>query len=146
MTMGDPERQHIIVVDDCEELADLMAMVISSYTTRDRENYTIQTCYDPREALKSARQHRPDLLVSDVDMPWMSGPDLLVKLNGQCKKPAIIPAIFVTGASNAEDPAFAKCLELVGQGRAVYLPKPFENIVLAGLVENILHGNFRLAV
>lgn len=132
-------EQHIIVVDDDSDLADLMGMVISQYT---HGRYVVQIYDNPQKALKYAQENRPDLVISDVNMPWLSGPALLISLDRLYRKPRI-PAIFVTGARNKTEPDFARCLRLVNHGRAILLPKPFNNEEFAGLVENILSGDFK---
>lgn len=131
-----PERPYIMVVDDNDLVADVMRLAITSHY----RGCEVKIYYDPREALKSARQRRPDLVVLDVNMPGMSGPQLLAELD-QDEAKMVIPAIFVTAADDPAQPDFRECLRLVKEGRAKYLSKPFELKKLANLVNSTLNGN-----
>ena len=44
------------------------------------EGYEVVTASDGREALKLAEERRPDLIISDVNMPVMDGLDFMARL------------------------------------------------------------------
>lgn len=77
-----------------------------------RAGYEVTTACDGEEALKVARESLPDLILLDMLLPKLSGPDVLKALK---KDPATaeIPVVILTGLSqkNAErlnnDGAFA---------------------------------------
>lgn len=64
----------VLVVDDTEDNLLLMKYIFK------RSDFTLLTTSDPREALALAKTERPALIVSDVQMPRMSGFDLLQSL------------------------------------------------------------------
>ena len=62
-----PEKISILVADDD---VDILALVVGHLKGRARE---IHQASDGEEALKLAREKKPDLVVLDVMMPGMSG-------------------------------------------------------------------------
>jgi DNA-binding response OmpR family regulator len=68
---------HVFVVDDERVIASTLATILtmSGYDARFFDN--------PLEALEAARKVKPDLLISDVMMPEMSGIDLAIRMKEQ---------------------------------------------------------------
>ena len=62
---------QILVIDDENSIADMVAEAL-----RD-EGYIIHTAYDGRRGLELARHHRPDLILTDVMMPYMDGLEMV---------------------------------------------------------------------
>lgn len=72
------ESFHIFVVDDEKVISDTLAIIL-------RQNGFIVSAFtNSREALKSARSGVPDLLLSDVVMPELSGIDLAIQIKETC--------------------------------------------------------------
>ncbi|MCB0164989.1 MAG: response regulator [Anaerolineae bacterium] len=65
------DLSKVLVVDDTEDNLLLMKYIFK------KSEFTLLTTSDPREALSLAKTERPALIVSDVQMPRMSGFDLL---------------------------------------------------------------------
>lgn len=75
-------RPVVLVVDDESAIADTVAEILS------RSGYAALTAYDADEALESALMTPPDMLITDVIMPGMSGVELGIKMRRmfpQCK-------------------------------------------------------------
>src|SRR5207302_2364749 len=72
-----------------------------------------------REALRAAREERPDLVVLDLMLPGLSGYDVLAELRGR-EETKDIGVILLT--ARKEEPDRVKGLAL---GADDYLPKPF---------------------
>jgi two-component system, cell cycle sensor histidine kinase and response regulator CckA len=66
--------QTILVVDDEEVVRSVVRDMLES------EGYTILDTGDPQHALRLAREQPVHLLLSDVVMPLMKGPELAAKL------------------------------------------------------------------
>jgi two-component system, OmpR family, response regulator len=60
----------ILVVDDEAPIRELLAWILRDL------GFQVQEAINGREAMAMAAQHPPDLVISDVMMPIMSGPEL----------------------------------------------------------------------
>ena len=84
---------HVLVVDDNEAVRDLAAAML------EEAGFTVTTCISGDEALAKAGERAIDLLVSDVSMPGMGGPELLKRL--RLRFPGM-RALFMTGFADRE--------------------------------------------
>lgn len=64
------QQPFILVVDDEKRIADTLAIILDS------KGYSAQPAYDGATALAACRDRVPDLLISDVVMPGMTGIEL----------------------------------------------------------------------
>jgi CheY-like chemotaxis protein len=69
---------HIFVVDDEKMIAETLALILR------RSGYSARFFLNPLEALQVSLSEVPDLLISDVDMPQLSGIDLAIRMREQC--------------------------------------------------------------
>jgi CheY-like chemotaxis protein len=72
------ERPRVFVVDDEFIIASTLATILQ------RNGFDALSFTHPLEALKAARVKAPDLLISDVMMPDLSGVDLAILLKKYC--------------------------------------------------------------
>jgi two-component system cell cycle sensor histidine kinase/response regulator CckA len=84
------ETRRVLLVEDYEPIRTLAAEVLRN------NGYTVTEAQDAREAISLAQQQRHsfDLLLTDVAMPKMSGPELAQKLTSE--KPEL-PVLYMTG-------------------------------------------------
>ena len=68
---------RIFVVDDEPVIASTLAAILKQH------GYSATFFTSPREALAAARSKAPDLLISDVAMPGLSGVDLAIQMRTQ---------------------------------------------------------------
>ena len=68
---------RIFVVDDEPVIASTLAAILKQH------GYLATFFTSPREALAAARSKAPDLLISDVAMPGLSGVDLAIQMKAQ---------------------------------------------------------------
>jgi PAS domain S-box-containing protein len=75
-TVNPGGSETILLVDDEDAVRGLVQAVL------ERSGYTVKATNDPREAIRIAREDTGpiDLLVTDVVMPGLSGPDLFAQL------------------------------------------------------------------
>jgi CheY-like chemotaxis protein len=66
------EQSVVLVVDDEKVIADTLSMILS------KSGFSTMTAYDGITALELARELSPDLLISDVVMPGMTGVELAI--------------------------------------------------------------------
>jgi DNA-binding NtrC family response regulator len=71
---GKEHRPVVLVVDDECIIADTLSAILA------RNGYAVMTAYDGFAALEIARLVPPELLITDVVMPRMSGIDLAMKI------------------------------------------------------------------
>ncbi len=101
-----------IIVDDEPPARELIRHLLS----KDDEVEIIDECANGREALRSVRERKPDLLFLDIQMPAMNGFDVLARLEPGTKVPYVI---FITAFDHYAIKAF--------EVQAVdYLLKPLE--------------------
>lgn len=82
--------------------------------------YTVQAAKDPAEGLRAIAESSPDLVLLDLDLPYMSGFEVLGALRAD---PAYreIPVIVITGRTDGE--SHARCHNLGIDG---FLTKPLD--------------------
>ena len=90
------KKQSVLVAEDSITSRTLLKNILEG------AGYEVNTAVDGLDAFTQLRTRRYDILVSDVDMPRMSGFDLIAKVRSE-KKIADIPAILVTSLSSQED-------------------------------------------
>ena len=69
-TTADPGHSHrhrILVVDDLIDSADSLAMVLRHF------GHDVRTAYSGEQAISTAEQYRPDLILLDIGMPNING-------------------------------------------------------------------------
>ncbi len=62
--------KKVLIVDDEAEIVELITMVL------DDGHLSILSAYDGEQALQLAREHQPNLVLSDVMMPRLDGREL----------------------------------------------------------------------
>lgn len=112
----------ILVVDDEESLCDLLGEILS-------DQYQVLKAYDGVQALETALEKIPDLIITDVMMPRMSGPDLIRALRAD---PATqhVPIILMSAVSLAS-PSLA-------QEAVAFLAKPFDIDLVEKTVADVI--------
>ena len=120
------QGQKILVVDD-EKLIQRMTRFIL-----ERSQYEVHVAGDGKEALRLARELRPDLILLDIQLPHMDGFDVLSTLR-QGAEMRRIPVVLMSSLADAGDRTHG--LQL---GASEYLTKPFEAADLLACVSRHL--------
>jgi DNA-binding response OmpR family regulator len=94
--------------------------------------YKVLTATNGREGVGILRHQRPDLIVSDIEMPEMDGYQLLQAVRADRRWRAI-PFILVSGKYELDDLMYG--LDL---GADDYLPKPFDIYDLLDTIQRTL--------
>lgn len=68
------------------------------------EGFTVVEARDGEEALELVREHRPDVIVTDLQMPYMTGVELCAKVAAD-PMIAHIPALLLTARGHIVDPS-----------------------------------------
>ena len=111
--MSEPTSHRVLVVDDEPDITALVAYHLA------KAGYRVATAANGGDALRTAREERPDLVVLDLMLPGVSGYDVLGELRGR-DETRDIGVILLT--ARKEEPDRIKGLSL---GADDYLPKPF---------------------
>jgi CheY-like chemotaxis protein len=90
-SLADFSRATILFVDDDAAMREVMAMILGE------EGFATVTASDGIEALAELRRCTPDLIISDLHMPRMSGIEFLSVVR---RRFPAIPVIAVSGAFN----------------------------------------------
>lgn len=90
------KKIKVLIVDDEKPLAELICLNFPS------ERYDARACHTGKDALREARENRPDLMLLDVMMGDMTGWEVLTLLKAD-PKTAAIPVIMCTARDGPED-------------------------------------------
>jgi DNA-binding NtrC family response regulator len=71
-------QPRVFVVDDEDVIASTLAMILR------QSAFNARSFTQPLEALEAARLEAPDLLISDVVMPLLSGVELAIQVRNLC--------------------------------------------------------------
>jgi DNA-binding response OmpR family regulator len=113
----------VIVADDDPHIVELVAMYLQ------RSGYRVEPAYDGSEALRKARELKPDLLVLDIMMPGEDGLQVCRALS----RPGGVPIIFLTARTSDVDKIAGLRL-----GADDYVTKPFNPNELVARVDAVL--------
>ncbi len=119
-------QQSILVVDDEEDLLELVRYNLT------KDGYRVSCVSSGEEALKSARKHKPDLIVLDLMLPAVDGLEVCRRLKGDSKT-RDIPIIMLTARSEESDMVLG-----LERGADDYITKPFSPRVLTARVRALL--------
>jgi len=115
---------HILIVDDHAELRTVLVRLL-------RQLYphaTLASASNGAEALSTVSQQRPTLILTDYQMPIMSGLELVRTLRGQGMT---MPMVVLSS-----DTSMAAAI--LAAGATAFLPKPFRVRVLRELLRTLL--------
>ena len=121
----DSGRPRLLVVEDNPDMRSYLKAIL-------QKHYQIVIARDGAEAVEHARHVRPDLILTDVMMPKMSGHDLLQSVRAD-KALRSIPVIFLTARAGTE-----ARIESLDAGADDYLSKPFDELELLARVGNLI--------
>jgi CheY-like chemotaxis protein len=88
-------KRKILLVDDDEAVLDFLQAKMAAH-------YDLVSTNAPENVLKLAREHHPDLILCDVDMPEVDGGDISSALFAD-DEVRHIPLLFLTGLATPSD-------------------------------------------
>ena len=111
MTSAQPGRR-LLLVDDAADVRMLLQVLL------ELDGWTVLLAADGPAGVAAALAERPDVVVLDVQLPGLDGPEVLRALRAR-PETASIPVVFLTGSPPADDPG------LLALGARGVLHKPF---------------------
>ena len=124
----DSNKQRIVVVDDEKDIRTVVKMILA------KSGFEVIEAGNGLDGLAASLIYSPDLVLCDIDMPKMSGFEML-NLFKENPELVSIPFIFITG-KKIETTDMRKGMEL---GADDYLIKPFSNKELLSAVQTRLN-------
>jgi CheY-like chemotaxis protein len=121
-----PKTYQILVADDNRLMVDLLGDALREL------GHNVLPAYDGQAAVRLAHEHRPHLIVLDVNMPMTGGFKAFEFLRSSAAT-ARIPVIFITGEMSANVYPFIE-----GSSRVAYVKKPFDLDSFNSLVQQFL--------
>jgi len=117
-------KERILILDDEPDVAASWARILSA------PGYQCLATTDPQEAIRLIESERPDLLLTDLQMPGTNGMEILARAAEIDPK---MPVVVLTGYASIESAVAA-----VKAGAFEYLAKSFSNDQLKLVVERAL--------
>ncbi len=115
--------KRVLVVDDDVKTVELVTLYLN------RDGYRVITAYDGVEALRLARESRPNLIVLDLMLPGIDGLEVCRTLRNESD----VPIIMLTAKTTDQDKLIG-----LGLGADDYVTKPFSPRELAARVRTVL--------
>ena len=127
-TEGSPSvyPAKILIVDDNHDLRGYLRRILN------QAGYSVISAHNGAQGYTQAQQHHPDLIVTDLMMPQVSGLDLIAMVRKDLQLSGT-PMILLTAKANEETR-----IEGTEIGADAYLAKPFNDRELLAEVRNLL--------
>jgi two-component system OmpR family response regulator len=129
LTRPDGSALRVLVVDDEHSICELLSMALRY------EGWEVRTAGTGGDAVKAAREFRPDAVVLDVMLPDMDGLEVLRRLRADAP---LVPVVFLT----ARDAVTDRIAGLTAGGDD-YVTKPFSLEEVAARLRGLLRRTSR---
>ena len=120
------DSETILVVDDETHILHVLSLKLRN------AGFNIITAEDGEEGLAKAMENHPDLVITDYQMPFMSGLDLCIRLKEE-PRTKDIPALMLTARGFSLAEQYLDQTNIAG-----VLTKPFSPREVLGKVEALL--------
>lgn len=123
----------IVVADDEAHITHVVTLKLTN------AGYEVVVAHDGEEALELCFEHLPDLVITDLQMPYMTGLELAQKLK-EDERTKVTPVLMLTARGYALDQD-----ELDRTNIRTVMSKPFSPREVLELVSNLLAGDMERA-
>jgi PAS domain S-box-containing protein len=118
---------RVLVVDDDRDALDLASAILS------QAGAVVRTCSSASEALQAFPEWRPDVLVSDIEMPGEDGYALIRKIRAlESERTGKTPAVALTAYGRVQDRMLA-----LTAGFNMHVPKPVDPGELTTIIASL---------
>jgi CheY-like chemotaxis protein len=126
------EKKRILIIDDDVSLTQMLQLNLV-----DTGKFEVGVCNQALQALDTAREFHPDIILLDVVMPGLDGGDVDAQLK---KDPFLrdVPVLIITALVSSEE---VNENSVVESGDQVMLSKPIRFEKLLQAIESSLSGN-----
>lgn len=117
----------LLIVEDSEDLLQLLKKIFAPF-------YKVCLARNGKEGLAMAIDEKPDLIVSDVMMPEMTGTEMCMQIKNNIDL-CHIPVVLLTALDTAE-----QNIEGLNRGADDYIAKPFNAKILLARCNNLIRN------
>ena len=123
-------QARILIVDDDQDILRALKKRLSWM------GHEVLTAEDGEQALRSAMEDQPDLMLLDIELPGLSGLDVLKQLGEKRSgiPPQVVPEVIVITAFGT----IGRAVEAMRLGACDFLTKPFEPDHLSVVIEKAM--------
>jgi CheY-like chemotaxis protein len=118
----------ILAIEDDPSFRDLLQLHLHA------GGHAVRTAADPEEGLRALLEDPPELILLDLDLPYLNGFEVLEALRADEASRAI-PVIVITGRADGE--AYERCRKIGIDG---FASKPLKREDLLRVVDKVLAG------
>ena len=115
----------LLIIEDDLDSADALSLLMQS------EGHAVRVGYNGAEGLRLAEERHPDLVLLDVEMPILNGPDMSLAMLIHNMGLELIPVILLSGVPDLERIANEV-------GTPYFLGKPYHLAEIVALVDRAL--------
>lgn len=121
--------KKILIIDD-----ETITIHIIKFTLEDNPNFEIVTATDGSKAIEYLEKNIPDLIISDLVMPFKTGVDVVSYVNQKYPK---VPIIVISSLA----PNHTSVQEVKKLNISYYILKPLDSKILKNCVIELLSNN-----
>jgi len=128
--MGPISLQRILLADDEPDILEISRIALETVG-----GFEVSVCLSGKTLLERLPEFRPDLVIVDVLMPDMTGPEVFEEIR---RRPEFdeVPVIYLTGVIQEEE-----LEDLRETGVADIILKPFDPMTLADRINGVWKGS-----
>ncbi len=124
--MAENNKRLVLVVDDESHILHVVSLKLRN------AGYEVITADNGEEGFRAASEHRPDLIITDFQMPVLSGVDMCRRMK-QDETLRSTPALLLTGRGFSLSPEALETTNIIA-----VLSKPFSPREILGRVQDVL--------
>jgi len=117
---------HVLVVDDDDQVRRLLRALLQ------RSGYAVEEARSGEAALEIVATRIPDIILLDIQMPGLSGHEVLVALRAD-PRTRLLPVVMLTGAATRVEK-----LKAIEEGVTDFIPKPFSAEELTPRIKSLV--------
>ena len=121
---------RVLVIDDEPDILEISRIALETVG-----GFEVSVCSSGKKLLELLPVFEPDLVIIDVLMPDMTGPEVFAEIRRRPEYNAV-PVVYLTGVIQEEELA-----DLRKTGVADVILKPFDPMTLADRINHVWKGN-----
>jgi two-component system, OmpR family, phosphate regulon response regulator PhoB len=118
----------ILIVEDHPTMRDAMRLVL------EEDGHQVEEASDGEAGIAMVREHAPDVVLLDLNIPVVSGAEVLETLKADPATSAVLVVVVTATGEEGRRKAIA-------QGADGYITKPFSPLALLQTVGRVLRGH-----